>query len=75
MNNSKRVLETEFIMLSNQMGTASMAAQSVKNPPASGDLGSVLGLERSPGGGLDNPFQYSRLENPHRQRSLVGYSP
>ena len=75
MNNSKHVLETEFIMLSDQMGTASLAAQSVKNPPALGDLGSVLGLERSPGGGLDNPFQYSRLENPHRQRSLVGYSP
>ena len=23
----------------------------------------------------DNPLQYSCLENPHRQRSLVGYSP
>ena len=29
-----------------------------------GDLGSILGLGRSPGGGPGNPFQCSRLENP-----------
>jgi len=40
-----------------------------------GDLGSILGLGRSPGGGHGNPLQYSCLEDPHRQRSLVGYSP
>ena len=40
-----------------------------------GDLGSIPGLERSPGGGHGNPHQYSGLENPHGQRSLVGYSP
>ena len=40
-----------------------------------GDLGSIPGLERSPGGGHGNPLQYSCLENPHGQRSLVGYSP
>ena len=40
-----------------------------------GDLGSILGLGRSPGGGQDNPLQYSYLENPHGQRSLAGYSP
>ena len=39
------------------------------------DLGSVPGLGRSPGGGPSNPLQYSCLENPHKQRSLVGYSP
>ena len=39
-----------------------------------GDLGSISGLGRSPGGGHGNPFQYSCLENPHGQ-SLVGYSP
>ena len=27
------------------------------------------------GGGNDNPLQYSCLETPHAQRSLVGYSP
>jgi len=40
-----------------------------------GDLGSILGLGRSPGGRHFNPLQYSRLENPHGQRCLVGYSP
>ena len=40
-----------------------------------GDLGSIPGLGRSPGGGHGNPLQYSCLENPPEQRSLVGYSP
>ena len=39
-----------------------------------GDLGLILGLERSPGGGHDNLLQYSCLENPHGQRSLAVYS-
>ena len=39
-----------------------------------GDLGSIPGLERSPGGRHGNPLQYSGLENPHGQRSLVGCS-
>ena len=39
------------------------------------DLGSIPGLGRSPGGGHGNALQYSCLENPHGQRSLVGYSP
>ena len=38
-----------------------------------GDLGSIPGLGRSPGGGHGNPFKYSCLENPHGQRSLMGY--
>ena len=29
-----------------------------------GDLGSILGLGRSPGEGNGNPLQYSCLENP-----------
>ena len=40
-----------------------------------GNLGSVPGLGRCPGGGHGNPFRYSCLENPQGQRSLVGYSP
>ena len=49
-------------------------AQAVKNPPTNaGDL--IPGLGRSPEGGNGKPFQYSCLENPHGQRSLVGYSP
>ena len=39
-----------------------------------GGLGSVPGLKRSQGGGHGNPLQYFCLENPHGQRSLVGYS-
>ena len=39
-----------------------------------GDLGLIPGLGRSPGRGHGNPLQYSCLENPHGQRSLVGYS-
>ena len=37
-----------------------------------GDLGSVPGLGRFPGGGHGNPLQYSCLENPHGWRSLAG---
>ena len=40
-----------------------------------GDLGSMSGSGRSPGGGRGNPLQCSFLENPHGQRSLAGYSP
>ena len=40
-----------------------------------GDLGLIPGLGRSPGDGHFNPLQYSCLENPHGQRSLVGHSP
>ena len=39
------------------------------------DAGSITGSGRSPGGGHSNPLQYSCLENPHGQRSLVGCSP
>ena len=37
----------------------------VKNPPSNaGDLGSIPGSARFPGGGNGNPLQYSCLENP-----------
>ena len=39
-----------------------------------GDLDSIPGLGRSPGRGHGKPLQYSCLENPHGQRSLVGNS-
>ena len=48
----------------------------VKNPPVNaGEVGSISGLGRFCGEGNGNPLQYSCLENPHGQRSLVGYSP
>ena len=44
---------------------ASLVAQSVKESARNvGDLGSIPGLGRSPGGGQGNPLQCSGLENP-----------
>ena len=40
-----------------------------------GDLCLISGLGRSPGDRLVNPLQYSCLENPPGQRSLVDHSP
>ena len=40
-----------------------------------GDLDLISGLGRCPGGGHGNLFQYSFLENPQGQRSLVSHSP
>ena len=58
---------------------ASQVVLVVKNLPTNaGDikaLSLIPGLGRDPGGGHGNPLQYSGLENPHRQRSLAGYSP
>ena len=43
---------------------ASQVAQVVKNPPTNaGDTGLIPGSGRSPGGGNDNPLQYSCLES------------
>ena len=38
--------------------------ESACNPGDAGDLGSILGLGKSPGGGAGNPFQHAGLENP-----------
>ena len=57
----------------------SQVALVVKNSPASGgdirDTSLIPGWRRSPGEERGNPLQYSCLDNPHGQRSLVGYSP
>ena len=37
------------------------------------DLGLIPGLGRSAEGGHGHPLQYSCLENPHEQSSLVSY--
>ena len=56
--------------------SASLVAQTVKKSACNaGDVGSIPCLGRSPGRGHGNPLQYSWLENPHGQRSLLGYSP
>ena len=50
----------------------------VKNLPANaGDIraaGLIPGSERFPGGGHSHPLQYSCLEDPHGQWSLVSYT-
>ena len=47
----------------------------IKNPPANAedirDLGLIPGSGRSPGGGHDNPLQYSCLENPTDREAWV----
>jgi len=53
-------------MFSNSQG--GIGGTGVKNLPANAgdmrDAGCIPGLGRSPGGGHDNPVQYSGLENP-----------
>ena len=50
----------------------------VKNPPANAgdmrDAGSIPGSGKSDGEGNGNLLQYSYLENPCGQKSLMGYS-
>ena len=57
-----------FYLLTVTCFWASQVGQVVQNPPANEgdtrDMGLILGLGRSPGGGHDNPLQYSCLENP-----------
>ena len=69
----------EYFTIIYNIGRASQVALVVKNLLANaGDLRdavSVPRLGRCPGGGHSNPLQYFCLENPHEQRSLVGYSP
>ena len=52
-----------------------LSGKKKKSSCSAGDVGLIPGLGRSPGEGHGNPLQYSCLENPHEQRSLVGYSP
>ena len=54
----------------------SFAGGSVENNPAcnAGDLDSIPGSGRSPGGGHGHPLLYSCLGKSRGQRNLVGYS-
>ena len=57
-----------------QFNNCFQMAPVVKNLPTNAggvrDEGLIHGLGRSPGERYGNPFQYSCLENPHRQRSF-----
>ena len=56
---------------------ASQVVLVVKTPPANagdvGDMSSISESGRFPGGWRGKPLQYSYLENPQGQRSLVGH--
>ena len=46
-----------------------MGKKHTYNAGTTGDVSSILGLERSHGEGNDNPLQYSCLENPMNGRA------
>ena len=48
-------------------GNFPSGSDSKESACCAGDLGSIPGLGRSPGGGHGNPLQYSYLDNPHGQ--------
>ena len=59
--------------MSYQSEIPSQEALVVTKPPANaGDLSSIPGSGRSPGGGNGNPLQDSCLQNPTDKRSLAG---
>ena len=63
--NREKDREMEGWLLFSFLISKSEIGSVVKNLPASaGNLGSIPGLGRSPGGGNGNPLQYSCLENP-----------
>ena len=47
------------------LGASLSGKESASNAGAAGDVCSIPGLGRSPGGGHCKPLQYSCLENPH----------
>ena len=60
---SKKILKAQFggILKGQGFPGGSAGKESTHN---AGDLGSVPGLARAPGGGHGNPLQYSCLKNP-----------
>ena len=62
-----KTVGTIFFLLPVKNLGASQVVLVVKNPPASAgdirDMSLIPGLGRPPGGGHDNPLQYSCLEN------------
>ena len=68
-------LEEGMVTHSSILGLPWWLRQYKESARNAGDLGSIPGLGKSPGGWHGNPLQYSYLENTHGQRSLVSYSP
>ena len=53
-----------YFIIQRYFPDGSSGKESTCNAGDTGDLGSTPGSERCPGGGHDNPLQYSCLENP-----------
>ena len=51
------------------MGKTPSGSEGKESACNAGDLGSILGVGRSPGEGNGNPLQYSCLENPMDRRT------
>ena len=58
------MMNSQYILIELGFPGASDGEESTCNV---GDLGSIPGMGRSPGGRHGNPPQYSCLENPHGQ--------
>ena len=64
------------LLIGNVVVTTSLVAQMIKSLPAKQETQvQTLGWEDLLEKGMAYPLQYSCLENPHGQNSLVGYSP
>ena len=59
--------------LGNKLGDFPGGSDGKESACNAGDLDSIPGSGKSPGGEHGNPLQYSCLENPHGQRILTGY--
>ena len=66
-SSSDRGHHTFLFITGPKLPVTSQVALEVKNEPANAgdlrDMGSIPGLERSPGEGKGNPLQYSCMEN------------
>ena len=70
-----RILEWVAILIWTDFCVILYSSEGKESACNAGDPGSIPGSGRYPGERNGNPLQYSRLENPHGQRSLAGYSP
>ena len=71
LNSDEKVKHTHIL----EMCFCKGGSDSKESACNAGDLGLIPGSGRLPGEGHGNPLWYSCMENPHGQRSLVGYSP
>ena len=64
LNCMDALLGTTMLGQNGSSWTSLMIQSVVKSPANAGDMGSIPGSGRPPGGGNDSPLQYSCLGNP-----------